>query len=62
MAQLAWEKRLCCCCCKLNCGVLRLEYIKSCSQLAECFAKGLGPKDNESICNKMGMINIFSPS
>ena len=47
---------------KLNCGVLRLEYIKSCSQLADCFTKDLGPKDNESICNKMGMINIFSPS
>ena len=47
---------------KLSCGVLRLEYIKSCSQLADCFTKGLGPKDNESICNKMGMINIFSPS
>ena len=47
---------------KLNCGVLRLEYIKSCSQLADCFTKDLGPKDNESICNKMGMLNIFSPS
>jgi hypothetical protein len=47
---------------KIDMRVLKLEYIKSCNQLADCFTKGLGPKENESVCNKMGMTNIFSPS
>ena len=47
---------------KIDNGVLKLEHIKSCNQLADCFTKGLGPTENESICNKMGMTNIFSPS
>jgi hypothetical protein len=47
---------------KLDSGVLRLEYVKSRSQLADCFTKGLGPSENELSCNKMGMIDIFSPS
>jgi hypothetical protein len=42
--------------------VLKLEYIKSCNQLVDCFTKGLGSKENASVCNKMGMIDIFSPS
>jgi hypothetical protein len=43
-------------------GALRLEYVKSRDQLADCVTKGLGPKDNELSGNKMGMMNIFSPS
>jgi hypothetical protein len=41
---------------KIDSRVLKLEYIKSCNQLA------LGPKENESVCNKMGITNIFGPS
>jgi hypothetical protein len=41
---------------KIDSRVLKLEYIKSCNQLA------LGPKENESLCNKMGITNIFGPS
>jgi hypothetical protein len=47
---------------KMDSGGLRLEYVKSHDQLADCLTKGLGPKDNELACNKMGMLNIFSPS
>ena len=46
---------------KMNSGILRLKYVKSREQLADCPTKGLGTKDNESACNKMGMLNIFSP-
>jgi hypothetical protein len=47
---------------KIDMRVLKLEYIKSCNQLADCFTEGLGSKENVSVCNKMGMIDIFSPS
>ena len=47
---------------KIDSGALRLEYVKSRDQLGDCLTKGLGPKDNEVACNKMGMLNIFSPS
>ena len=47
---------------KMDSGVLRLKYVKSSEQLADCLTKDLGTKDNESVCNKMGMLNIFSPS
>ena len=43
-------------------GALKLEYVRSRDQLADCLMKDLGPKDNELACNKMGMLNIFSPS
>jgi hypothetical protein len=44
---------------KIDSGILKLKYIRYCNQ---CFTKGLGPKENESACNKMDMINIFGPS
>jgi hypothetical protein len=47
---------------KIDSGVLKLEYVRSCNQLADCFTKGLGPMKNESVCNKMRMMNIFAPS
>jgi hypothetical protein len=47
---------------KIDMRVLNLEYIKSCNQLAGCFTKGLDPKENESVYNKMGMTEIFSLS
>ena len=47
---------------KMDSGALKLEYVRSRDQLADCLTKGLGPKDNELACNKMGMLNIFSPS
>jgi len=42
--------------------MLKLKYVKSSEQLADCLTKGLGPSENVIMCNKMGMIDIFSPS
>ena len=47
---------------KLDSGKLKLNYVRSREQLADCFTKGLGPGDGVTLCNKMGMIDIFSPS
>jgi hypothetical protein len=47
---------------KIDSGVLRLEHVKYCNQLVDCLTKGLGPNENESICNKIDMIDIFRPS
>ena len=47
---------------KLDGRMLKLEYIKSSEQLVDCFSKGLGPSDGATICNKMDIIDIFSPS
>jgi hypothetical protein len=47
---------------KLDSGILRLGYVKSRSQLADCFTEGLGPSENELSCNKMAMLDIFCPS
>ncbi|WVZ95817.1 hypothetical protein U9M48_041533 [Paspalum notatum var. saurae] len=47
---------------KLDSGTLKLKFVKSKRQLADCFTKGLGPSESEMSCNKMGMLDIFSPS
>jgi hypothetical protein len=47
---------------KIDSGALKLKYVKSRNQVADSLTKGLGPKDNELACNKMGMLNIFNPS
>ena len=47
---------------KMDSGALNLEYAKPCDQLADCLTKGLGSQNNELPCNKMGILNIFSPS
>jgi hypothetical protein len=46
---------------KINSGALKLKYVKS-NQLADSLSKDLGSKNNELVCNKMGMLNIFSLS
>jgi len=47
---------------KLDSSMLKLKYVRSSEQLADCLIKGLGPSENVIICNKMGMIDIFSLS
>ena len=47
---------------KLDSNMLKLKYVKSSEQLADCLTEGLGPSENVIMCNKMGMIDIFSPS
>src|SRR5438270_2775597 len=47
---------------KLNSGTLKLNYVKSEDQLADCLTKRLGPQVYESFCNKMGMVDMYRPS
>ncbi|KAL8138895.1 hypothetical protein V2J09_004896 [Rumex salicifolius] len=47
---------------QLNRGVLTLSYVKSEEQLADCLTKGLGSREYDIFCNKMGMIDIYRPS
>ena len=47
---------------KIDGGMLKLDYVKSNEQLADCLTKGLGPGDGAVISSKMGMVDIFSPS
>jgi hypothetical protein len=47
---------------KIDSGMLKLKYVKSSEQVADCLTKGLGPSESMAICNKMGMIDIFCPS
>jgi hypothetical protein len=43
---------------KIDVGALKLKYVRYRNQLADSLTKGLGSKDNELACNKMGMLNI----
>ena len=47
---------------RLDDGTLKLSYVASGEQLADCLTKGLGVKECASACNKMGMIDIYRPS
>jgi hypothetical protein len=47
---------------KLDEGALKLNYVNSVEQVADCLTKLLGVKEFVSFCNKMGMIDIYCPS
>jgi hypothetical protein len=47
---------------KIDEGVLVLGHVSSSKQVADCLTKGLGLKECELACNKMGMIDIYHPS
>jgi hypothetical protein len=47
---------------RLDDGTLRLDFVTSGEQVADCLTKGLGVKGCVSACNKMGMIDIHRPS
>jgi len=47
---------------KLDGNIISLNYVASGEQIADCLTKGLGSKECESACNKMGMIDIYRPS
>jgi hypothetical protein len=46
---------------KLDEGALKLNYVNSVEQVADCLTKSLGVKEFVSFCNKMSMINIYCP-
>jgi len=47
---------------KIDNGILELSHVNSCDQVADCLTKGLGVKECNLACNKMGMIDIYHPS
>lgn len=47
---------------KIDDGTLVLSYVPSEKQVANCLTKGLGLKECELACNKMGMLDIHRPS
>jgi hypothetical protein len=47
---------------KIDDGILELGHVNSCNQVADCLTKGLGVKECNLACNKMGMIDIYHPS
>jgi len=47
---------------KLDDGTIELSHILSSNQVADCLTKGLGVKECNVACNKMGMIDIYHPS
>nr|AAO20078.1 putative polyprotein [Oryza sativa Japonica Group] len=47
---------------KLDEGVLELGFVTSGGQVADCLTKGLGVKECNCSCDKMGMIDIYHPS
>jgi hypothetical protein len=47
---------------KLDAGIIKIEYVSSGQQIADCLTKGLGTKECNLACDKMGMIDIYHPS
>jgi hypothetical protein len=47
---------------KLDAGIIKIEHVSSGQQLADCLTKGLGTKECNLACDKMGMIDIYHPS
>jgi hypothetical protein len=47
---------------KLDDGTIELRYVYSSGQIADSLTKGLGVKDCNDACDKMGMIDIYHPS
>ena len=47
---------------KLDAGIISLTHVSSRQQFADCLTKGLGTKDCNLACDKMGMIDIYHPS
>jgi hypothetical protein len=47
---------------KLDAGIIKISYVSTGQQIADCLTKGLAPKDCDQACDKMGMIDIYHPS
>jgi hypothetical protein len=47
---------------KLDDGTLELSHVNLRGQIADCLTKSLGVKECQTLCNKMGMIDIYRPS
>ncbi|VAH22706.1 unnamed protein product [Triticum turgidum subsp. durum] len=47
---------------KLDAGIIKITHVSSGQQVADCLTKGLGTRENNLACDKMGMIDIYHPS
>jgi len=47
---------------KLDAGIISIAHVSSGQQIADCLTKGLGTKQCNQACDKMGMIDIYHPS
>jgi hypothetical protein len=47
---------------KIDDGILQLSHVNSGGQIADSLTKGLGAKECNVACSKMGMIDIYHPS
>ena len=47
---------------KLDSGIIKINYVSTGEQIADCLTKGLTTKDCDRACDKMGMIDIYDPS
>jgi len=47
---------------KIDNGILQLSHVNSRGQIVDCLTKGLGVKECNIACSKMGMIDIYHPS
>jgi hypothetical protein len=47
---------------KLDARIIKIEYVSSGQQIADCLTKGLGTKECNLACDMMGMIDIYHPS
>jgi hypothetical protein len=47
---------------KFDAGIISLTYVSSRQQIADCLTKGLGTKDCNLACDKMGFTDIYDPS
>lgn len=47
---------------KLDSGIIKITHVSSGQQVADCLTKGLGTRECNLACDKMGMIDIYHPS
>jgi hypothetical protein len=47
---------------KVDDGTIKISHVSSKEQVADCLTKGLGVRECNSACSKMGMIDIYHPS
>jgi hypothetical protein len=47
---------------KLDAGIIKINYVHTGQQIADCLTKGLAAKECNLACDKMGMIDIYHPS
>jgi hypothetical protein len=47
---------------KLDAGIIKIIYVSTGEQIADCLTKGLAAKECDRACDKMRMIDIYHPS